>query len=133
MGENVTLNDSETLSIYSDETQIINLNEQLLQIIQLDNNTELIQWLVQNDNYPLFECIDERLMISLIYRITQLLKNKKYINDIGSFLKKEFVIGSENIPNDFTLPTQLKTEFLNSINQHQSLQPFVDEIANVIQ
>ena len=131
--ENVTLGDSETMSIYSDETQIINLNEQLLNIIQLDNNTELIQWLVQNDNYPLFECIDERLMISLIYRITQLLKNKKYVNDIGSFLKKEFVIRSETIPKDFTLPDQLKTEFLNSINEHENLQPFAVQIADAVQ
>merc|ERR1739840_92764 len=99
------MDESATMSVYSDETQIINLNEQLLNVIQLDNNTELIRFLLQNDNFCLFECIDERLMISLVYRVTQLLTN-----DIGAFLKKEFVLHSHSIPNGFSLPNQLKME-----------------------
>jgi len=119
-------------STVMDETQIINLNEQLLNVIQLDNNTELIRFLLQNDNFCLFECIDERLMISLVYRVTQLLKNEQFTNDIGAFLKKEFVLHSHSIPNGFSLPNQLKMEFLKCINKCESLLPFVDQITAVV-
>ena len=122
----------DTMSINSDETQIITLNEQLLCIIQFDNNTELIRWIIQNHKYKLFECIDQRLMISLIYRITQLIKNNTFINDICSFLKKEFILnGDESIK--IEIPRQLKEEFLKAINQHPSMQQFVSRIANAIQ
>jgi len=127
-----TVQQTETMSIYSDETQMINLNEQLLNIIQLDNNTELIQWLTENHHLFLFECIDQRLMISLIYRITQLLKTNQYVHHICDFLNKEFVIGVQNIPRDFSIPKPLKTEFLNGLNQHDNIKQFLVDIANAI-
>merc|ERR1712150_217517 len=111
--------EEDKLSIYSDNTQIINLNEQLLNIIKLDNNQQLIEWLIQNDDIKLFQFIDQRLMISLIYRITQLIKTNKYINDICQFLKKEFVFDDQQQIDSFSfsLPNPLKTEFLNSLNE----------------
>eukprot|EP00485_Elphidium_margaritaceum_P009243 CAMPEP_0202692190 /NCGR_PEP_ID=MMETSP1385-20130828/6630_1 /ASSEMBLY_ACC=CAM_ASM_000861 /TAXON_ID=933848 /ORGANISM="Elphidium margaritaceum" /LENGTH=690 /DNA_ID=CAMNT_0049347679 /DNA_START=34 /DNA_END=2106 /DNA_ORIENTATION=- len=131
-GTSTAVYESETISVYSDETRIVDLNEQLLSVIQLDNNTELVQWLIQNNAHFLFQYIDDRLMISLIYRITQLLKNNKYVNDICDFLKKEFVVGSQNIPKSFSLPKPLKTEFLNGLNQQESIKPFVSQIANFV-
>ena len=130
--DKITITNNETLSIYSDETQIINLNEQLLNIIQLDNNQELIEWLIETNNFKLFEFIDQRLMISLIYRITQLLKTNKYINDICDFLKKEFVLENENISKSFSLPNPLKTEFLKTLKQHDNIKQFVSDIETVI-
>eukprot|EP01083_Nonionella_stella_P078814 215913_1 len=121
-----------TMSVDSNETQIINLNEELLNIIQMDNNTHLIEWLVTHQKYQLFEIIDERLMVSLIYRITQLLKNAKYVHDIGAFLKKEFVNGREAIPKRFALPEQLKGEFIKTINQNQNIKHYVEHIQNAV-
>ena len=103
-----------------------------MNIIQLDNNQELIEWLIETNNFKLFEFIDQRLMISLVYRITQLLKTNKYVNDICDFLKKEFVLENENISKSFSLPNPLKTEFLKTLTQHDNIKQFVSDIENVI-
>lgn len=123
---------TETMSMYSDQTQTINLNQQLLNIIKLDNNTELIQWLIETQNHQLMGQIDQRLMVSLIYRVTQLLKNKKYTNDIISFLKKEFVAGSIE-ESAVSLPCQLKSEFIGTLRDIESVAPFLCDIVNALE
>ena len=123
---------TETMSMTSDQTQVINLNQQLLNIIKLDNNTELIQWLIQTQNQQLFEQIDQRLMVSLIYRVTQLLKNKKYTNDIISFLKKEFVTGDIE-QSAVSLPSQLKSEFIGTLREIESIEPFINDIVKALE
>merc|ERR1711971_192467 len=130
--EHLPLQQSDTMSSFSDETQTVDLNQQLLRVIKTDNNTSLVQWLRESHGYQLMSEVDERLMVSLIYRITQLLKVKTYTNDIVIFLKKEFVLGSIG-RNSFSLPSPLKSEFLSALAEIESIQEFTPNIMNALE
>ena len=80
--EHLPLQQSDTMSNFSDETQTVDLSQQLLSVVKTDNNTNLIHWLRESHGYQLLSEVDERLTVSLNYRITQLLNIKTYTNDI---------------------------------------------------
>lgn len=122
----------DTCTMSCTDNNDLNINEQLLQIIQLDNNILLVQWLNKMSKYILFEYVDQRLMISLLYRVTQMLKNNEYVTDIATFIKKEFAAGKENIPKNFSLPNPLKQDFMDNVCKYEDLKSFSQQIADCL-